>query len=42
VSLRTAHRAAVNTAAYVCTQNGAWPDYPETIPDYLAQAEAEN
>ncbi|MDN6683561.1 MAG: PfkB family carbohydrate kinase, partial [Bifidobacterium crudilactis] len=42
VSLRTAHRAAVHTAAYVCTQNGAWPDYPETIPDYLAQAEAEN
>ncbi len=35
-SLREAHRAAVNTAAYVCTQNGAWPDYPEEIPDYAA------
>ncbi|MFT8330971.1 carbohydrate kinase family protein [Bifidobacterium psychraerophilum] len=42
VSLHSAHRAAVNTAAYVCTQNGAWPDYPEAIPDYLALAEAEN
>ncbi|WEV73550.1 carbohydrate kinase [Bifidobacterium sp. ESL0798] len=38
-SLVDAHRAAVNTAAYVCTQNGAWPQYPENIPDYLAQAE---
>ncbi|MDO4913819.1 MAG: carbohydrate kinase [Bifidobacteriaceae bacterium] len=37
-SLVEAHRAAVNTAAYVCTQNGAWPEYPEQIPDYLAQA----
>ncbi|KAA8819298.1 PfkB family carbohydrate kinase, partial [Bifidobacterium vespertilionis] len=37
--LAEAHRAAVNTAAYVCTQNGAWPEYPEHMPDYLAQAE---
>lgn len=39
-SLAQAHRAAVNTAAFVCTQNGAWPEYPEHIPDYIAQAEA--
>ncbi|WEV66268.1 MULTISPECIES: carbohydrate kinase [unclassified Bifidobacterium] len=38
-SLVDAHRAAVNTAAYVCTQNGAWPEYPESIPDYLGEAE---
>ncbi|WEV66903.1 carbohydrate kinase [Bifidobacterium sp. ESL0769] len=38
-SLQEAHRAAVNTAAFVCTQNGAWPEYPENIPDYLAEAE---
>ncbi|MDF7641187.1 carbohydrate kinase [Bifidobacterium sp. ESL0784] len=38
-SLVEAHRAAVNTAAFVCTQAGAWPQYPEDIPDYLAQAE---
>ncbi|MBT1179273.1 carbohydrate kinase family protein [Bifidobacterium vespertilionis] len=37
--LAEAHRAAVNTAAYVCTQNGAWPEYPEHMPDYLAQGE---
>ncbi len=38
-SLKDAHRYAVNTAAYVCTQAGAWPKYPEQITDYLAQAE---
>ncbi|WEV41567.1 carbohydrate kinase [Bifidobacterium sp. ESL0682] len=38
-SLQEAHRAAVNTAAFVCTQNGAWPKYPENIPDYLGEAE---
>ncbi len=37
-SLKEAHRAAVNTAAYVCTQHGAWPEYPDHMPDYLAQA----
>ena len=36
-SLTQAHRAAVNTAAFVCTQQGAWPEYPEDIPDYLGQ-----
>ena len=37
-SLGLAHRAAVNTAAFVCTQNGAWPTYPDQMPDYLAEA----
>lgn len=41
-SLAEAHKVAVNTAAYVCTQDGAWPQYPETIPDYLAQAKPES
>ncbi|WP_291527374.1 carbohydrate kinase family protein [Bifidobacterium sp. UBA744] len=36
-SLTDAHRKAVNTAAYVCTQHGAWPEYPEHMPDYLSQ-----
>ncbi|WP_044084521.1 carbohydrate kinase family protein [Bifidobacterium gallicum] len=35
-SLADAHAKAVNTAAYVCTQNGAWPTYPDVMPDYLA------
>lgn len=34
--LAEAHRAAVNTAAFVCTKEGAWPKYPAQIPDYLA------
>ncbi|NEG70056.1 carbohydrate kinase family protein [Bifidobacterium choloepi] len=38
-SMAEAHRAAVNTAAYVCTQTGAWPDYPAEIPDYLKMKE---
>ena len=37
-TLAEAHRKAVNTAAYVCTANGAWPEYPDTMPDYLVQA----
>ncbi|MBT1176181.1 carbohydrate kinase family protein [Bifidobacterium callimiconis] len=41
-SLKEAHRAAVNTAAYVCTQAGAWPDYPEVMPDYIAEYEAKH
>lgn len=36
-SLTESHRAAVNTAAFVCTQSGAWPAYPSHMPDYLAQ-----
>ena len=28
-SLREAHRKAVETAAFVCTQSGAWPAYPK-------------
>ncbi|MEK0306852.1 carbohydrate kinase family protein [Bifidobacterium favimelis] len=35
-SLNQAHRAAVNTAAFVCTQEGAWPQYPARMHDYLA------
>ena len=35
-TLAEAHRKAVNTAAYVCTQAGAWPQYPAEMPDYLA------
>ncbi|MBS6516231.1 MAG: carbohydrate kinase, partial [Bifidobacterium longum] len=27
----------VNTAAFVCTQAGAWPEYPAVMPDYLAE-----
>lgn len=34
-SLGLAHRTAVNAAAFVCTQEGAWPAYPQTMPDYL-------
>lgn len=35
-SLSDAHQRAVNTAAYVCTQNDTWPEYPQTIPDYVS------
>lgn len=28
-TLPEAHRIAVDTAAYVCTKEGAWPEYPE-------------
>ena len=38
-TMAQAHRVAVNTAAFVCTQEGAWPRYPEHITDYLAQME---
>jgi len=37
-TLTEAHRKAVNTAAYVCTANGAWPEYPAHMTDYLAEA----
>ena len=36
-TLAEAHRKAVNTAAFVCTQNGAWPTYPAQMTDYLAE-----
>ena len=36
-TLAEAHRKAVNTAAFVCTQAGAWPEYPAEMPDYLAE-----
>ncbi|MEE8667265.1 MAG: carbohydrate kinase [Bifidobacterium mongoliense] len=38
-SLQEAHRASVNTAAFVCTQEGAWPVYPKTMTDYLSLAQ---
>ena len=38
-SLQEAHRASVNTAAFVCTQEGAWPVYPKTMSDYLSLAQ---
>ncbi|MFT8593780.1 MAG: carbohydrate kinase [Bifidobacterium sp.] len=37
-SLHAAHRAAVNAAAFVCTQSGAWPEYPAVMPDFLAES----
>jgi fructokinase len=30
-SLREAHQTAVETAAFACTQHGAWTDYPNTL-----------
>ena len=30
-TLREAHERAVRVAAYVCTQSGAWPAYPENL-----------
>lgn len=38
-SLQEAHQASVNTAAFVCTQDGAWPVYPKTMTDYLSLAQ---
>lgn len=35
--LHEAHVRACNVAAYVCTQAGAWSEYPENIPDYVQQ-----
>lgn len=34
--LHLAHKRAANVAAYVCTKAGAWPEYPDEIPDYVA------
>lgn len=34
-SLEESHRMAVNIAAYVCTQSGAWSKYPKKIPNYI-------
>lgn len=30
-SLREAHRRAVDIAAFVCTERGAWPEYPKEL-----------
>ena len=35
--LHEAHKRAVNVAAYVCTAAGAWPTYPDEIPDYVTE-----
>lgn len=40
--LHEAHVYACNVAAYVCTQAGAWPKYPETIPNYVQQQGLDN
>ncbi len=40
--LHEAHVYACNVAAYVCTQTGAWPEYPETIPNYVQQQGLDN
>lgn len=39
--LRQAHKRAVNVAAYVCTKPGAWPEYPDEIPDYVVEQNLE-
>ena len=31
LDIRAAHRAAVETAAYVCTQSGAWTPPKESV-----------
>ena len=30
-SVKEAHSTAVKVSAYVCTQNGAMPEYPEEL-----------
>ena len=35
--LHEAHKRAVNVAAFVCTKAGAWPEYPEELPDYVVE-----
>ena len=35
LSLEDAHHMAVNIAAFVCTQSGAWPKYPETMQKFM-------
>lgn len=34
-SLEDAHHMAVNISAFVCTQSGAWPKYPETMQKFV-------
>lgn len=38
-SLREAHRLAAETAAYVCSREGAMPDYPPCLAGRLGRAE---
>ena len=35
--LHEAHKRAVNVADFVCTKAGAWPEYPEELPDYVVE-----
>lgn len=35
LSLEDAHHMAVNISAFVCTQSGAWPKYPETMQKFM-------
>ncbi len=35
LSLEDAHHMAVNISAFVCTQSGAWPKYPETMQKFI-------
>ena len=35
LSLEDAHHMAVNISAFVCTQSGAWPKYPETMQKFV-------
>lgn len=37
LSLEDAHHMAVNIAAFVCTQSGAWPKYPETMQNFIGE-----
>ena len=32
-SLRAAHERAVKVSAFVCTQEGAWPQYPDELKE---------
>ena len=32
-SLRAAHERAVEVSAFVCTQQGAWPEYPAQLQE---------
>lgn len=35
MSLEESHKMAVNIAAFVCTQSGAWPSYPKVMENYI-------
>ena len=35
LTLEESHKLAVNIAAFVCSQSGAWPAYPKVMENYL-------